>query len=191
MLIGRYPVTNAQLGGYVDATGRCVSPALAGGSQIRSSPTTPRPTSRAPRRTRSAPGRRRGSARRARLPTGDEWEALARGADRGRGPWGDTSTSDRCACAESGWGWTVPVSAHPAGASPFGAEQLAGNVWEWVADTRGRRLGRRARRLLPRHRLGLRAARALPADPARRHRHHRLPHRHRREERDVTDRRAA
>lgn len=28
----------------------------------------------------------------------------------------------------------MPVGAHPAGAGPFGAEQQAGNVWEWVAD---------------------------------------------------------
>ena len=72
--------------------------------------------------------------RRVRLPTGDEWEALARGDDGRAFPWGDVFEPDRCNSAESGWGWTVPVTAHPAGTSPFGAEQLAGNVWEWVAD---------------------------------------------------------
>ncbi len=72
--------------------------------------------------------------RHVRLPTGDEWEALARAADGRPFPWGDVFEPDRCNSAESGWGWTVPVTAHPDGASPFGAEQMAGNVWEWVAD---------------------------------------------------------
>ena len=70
----------------------------------------------------------------ARLPSADEWEALARGADARAYPWGDTFDETRCNCAEALWGWTTPVTAHPTGASPFGAEQLAGNVWEWVAD---------------------------------------------------------
>jgi formylglycine-generating enzyme required for sulfatase activity len=91
----------------------------------------------------------------ARLPTAEEWEALARGTDGRAYPWGETFDETRCNCAEAGWGWTVPVTAHPRGASPFGAEQLAGNVWEWVAgsylDTG----------------WGLRASRSQPTDPAR------------------------
>ena len=69
-----------------------------------------------------------------RLPTGDEWEAAARGTTGARGRGGTPSNPERCACVESGWGWTAPVDAHPAGAGPCGAEQLAGNVWEWVSD---------------------------------------------------------
>ena len=64
-------------------------------------------------------------------------------------------------------GWTVPVTAHPHGASPFGAEQLAGNVWEWVGRPHARRLGRRQGRLVPRHRLGP-ARRAASSPPTRR-----------------------
>ena len=51
-----------------------------------------------------------------------------------RKQWGETFYAEHCNCADSGWGWTVPVNAHPAGAGPFGTEQQAGNVWEWVAD---------------------------------------------------------
>ena len=105
--------------------------------------------------------------RRARLPTGAEWEALARGTDRRPWPWGDVFDEQRCACAESGWGWTVPVGAHPAGASPFGAEQLAGNVWEWVADSAADGWGVVRGGCYLDTGWGLRSARALPADPAR------------------------
>jgi len=36
-----------------------------------------------------------------RLPTGDEWEALARGTDARPWPWGEVFDEARCACAES------------------------------------------------------------------------------------------
>ena len=104
---------------------------------------------------------------RARLPTGAEWEALARGTDRRAWPWGDVFDEQCCACAESGWGWTVPVRAHPAGASPFGAEQLAGNVWEWVADAAADGWGVVRGGCYLDTGWGLRSSRALPADPAR------------------------
>jgi formylglycine-generating enzyme required for sulfatase activity len=105
--------------------------------------------------------------RRVRLPTGDEWEALARGTDARTWPWGDVFDERRCNCAEAGWGWTVPVVAHPAGASPFGAEQLAGNVWEWVAGLDGDGWARVRGGSYLDHAWGVRASRALPADPGR------------------------
>jgi formylglycine-generating enzyme required for sulfatase activity len=61
----------------------------------------------------------------------------------------------------------VPVTSHPSGASACRAEQLAGNVWEWVADppVEGWRAVRGGSYLD--HEWGLRASRSLPADPAR------------------------
>jgi len=124
--IGRTPVTNAEYGLFVEASGHPAPSHWPGGvvpAGREQHPVTYVSFVDALAFCRWAGGR---------LPSEAEWERAARGGDDRTWPWGGEAPTDER--ARFGATETAPVGLRREGASPFGALDLAGNAWEWTVS---------------------------------------------------------
>ena len=156
--IGRVPVTNAEYADFV-ADGGYDTPRwwsargwahrqeagltaprnwLPGGARTRFGVVEPLPPDEPVQHVTSFEAEAYAAWAGARLPTEAEWEKAAvwdpaAGARR-RWPWGSTDPTPALANLGGTALRPAPVGAYPAGASPCGAEQMIGDVWEWTSS---------------------------------------------------------
>ena len=138
--ISRHPITNAQFEMY-DAPHRAKRPAWADENH-------PAVYVSSVEAIKFCEWLSRRDGKRYRLPTEAEWEYAARGTDGRSYPWGEKlNRGDLANLADcnttfpwrdpeinDGFSETAPIGSFPRGASPFGVEDMAGNVWEWCLD---------------------------------------------------------
>jgi iron(II)-dependent oxidoreductase len=145
--IGAYPVTNARYGVFVAATGRdWVSPE-AGRPEKANAPATDLTWHDARAFCDWLTDQWRaagtiGADEIVRLPTEPEWERAARGDQPAAGaapvyPWGLQWNPDAANCEETGFNAPCAVGLFPAGRSPYGCADMAGQVWEWTTTLWG------------------------------------------------------
>ena len=128
--IGMYEVTNAQFAAFVQTTGYAPT-AWQPAADRAAYPATPISWTDA---VAFCDWASRTSGRRIRLPSEAQWEKAARGTDGRIYPWGDTGPGISLLNYDMLFKAPVPVgSFSPAGDSPYGAADMAGNVWEWTS----------------------------------------------------------
>ena len=148
--IGRYPITNAQFQAFIDDGGYNEKARWWDGLQERveepydpgwTEPNRPRETVSWFEATACCRWLSDRLGYEVRLPTELEWEKAARGEDGRDYPWGDEYRAGYANVDEKATKagptylqQTTAVGLYPHAASPYGAEDMAGNVWEWCLN---------------------------------------------------------
>jgi formylglycine-generating enzyme required for sulfatase activity len=133
--IGRYPVTNAEYRVFVEASGHVPPKHWHEGRMPEEEADHPlRLVTWYDARTYSGWLRER-TGQEYRLPSEAEWEKAARGSGGRLWPWGDEWDAGRVRWQVTAPPVTSPVGSHsPAGDSPYGCADMAGNVAEWCSS---------------------------------------------------------
>ncbi|MDY7076406.1 MAG: bifunctional serine/threonine-protein kinase/formylglycine-generating enzyme family protein, partial [Chloroflexota bacterium] len=127
--IDKTPVTNAEFARFVEATGQ--EPPEHWKDKAPPKEITDHPVTRVSWHDAVAYAEWAGK----RLPTEEEWEKAARGADGRKYPWGDQSPTPELCNFDGNVGDTTPVGKYsPQGDSPYGCVDMAGNVWDWMVS---------------------------------------------------------
>lgn len=122
--IDQAPVTNAEYKEFVDATGHDQPQHFRGGTYPEGK--ADHPVVEVNWFSATAYAAWAGK----RLPTNEEWEKAARGTDGRTWPWGNEWNIEN---ANVFSGDTTPIGKYsPQGDSPYGCQDMAGNVWEWI-----------------------------------------------------------
>jgi len=149
--IGVYPVTNGQYARFVEATGRVWRSPDKARADRRNAPATDLTWRDACAYCAWLTGLWRGEGRigageSVRLATEPEWERAARGDQPDRGdvvvyPWDGPWNAAAANSEETGFNDTCTVGLFPAGRSPYGCLDMAGQVWEWTTTLWGEDMG--------------------------------------------------
>jgi formylglycine-generating enzyme required for sulfatase activity len=133
--IGRYPVTNMEYWAFVKATGHEPPRAWPGSVFEDGAANLPAGYVTYADAVAYCAWLSRATGKRYRLPTEAEWEKAARGTDGRFYPWGNEWDPDVLNSKEAGPGRLTDVGTYsPGGDSPYGAADMAGNLWEWTSD---------------------------------------------------------
>lgn len=133
-LIGRYPVTNMQYARFVIETGHLPPQYWHGNTpppELNNHPVVNVSWHDAQAYCEWLTLRFREKYR---LPSEAEWEKAARGTDGNEYPWGDELHIIDANYDGMGLDGTSAVGCFPNGVSPYGCEDMAGNVWEWTSS---------------------------------------------------------
>ncbi|MGH7492564.1 MAG: SUMF1/EgtB/PvdO family nonheme iron enzyme [bacterium] len=131
--IARTPITNAQYHLFVQATGQSAPRTWVDGRPPKNKESHPLVAVTWHEALAYCQWLSQKTGRTITLPSEAQWEKAARGADDKRlYPWGDQFEATLCNSRDLGLEDTTPVGIFPAGASPYGVLDMAGNVWEWT-----------------------------------------------------------